>query len=127
MSGLEWVIEAYGCSAQKLRDLAVMRCLFAALIGDLDLRVVGDVVWHQFPEAGGITGLALLTESHLACHTFPEHESICLNLFSCRPHARWDFDGQLRLFLSAKAVRVRSLERNYEASEEDLAAGRGAS
>jgi len=96
-----------------LRDLALLRTLFAALIGDLGLHTVGEILWHQFPKTGGITGLALLSESHLACHTFPEHGSICLNLFSCRPRPRWDFETRLREYLGAQDVRVRDVTRDY--------------
>jgi S-adenosylmethionine decarboxylase len=113
MAGVEWIVEGHGCSPAGLRDLAALRVLFQAIIRDLDLHVVGEIVWHQFPETGGITGLALLSESHLTCHTFPEFGSLCLNLFSCRPRPEWDFAGRLRQHLSAEEVTVRSLPREY--------------
>ena len=113
MTGVEWIVEAQGCSAKALSDLTVLRALFGELITDLDLHVVGEPVWHQFPTTGGITGLALLSESHLACHTFPEHGSLCMNLFSCKPRPRWDFEIRLRERLLAEEVRVRSLNREY--------------
>lgn len=115
MSGVEWIVEAHGCLPGKLRDLAALQALFAALIEDLGLHTVGEIVWHQFPNTGGITGVALLSESHLACHTFPEHGSICLNLFSCRPRPRWDFEARLSQHLGAGDVRVRSVARDYAA------------
>jgi S-adenosylmethionine decarboxylase len=31
-----------------------------------------------------VTGVWLLSESHLAIHSFPEFRSACLNLFCCR-------------------------------------------
>jgi len=77
MSGIEWVVEAFGCSSQSLRDLAVLQDLFNSIIREMKLRPVGKTQWHQFPGTGGITGLCLLAESHLACHTFPEHGSLC--------------------------------------------------
>jgi S-adenosylmethionine decarboxylase len=125
MEGVEWIVEAHGCSPVDLRDLPVMRSLFAALIRDLDLRTVGEPLWHQFPSTGGITGLALLSESHLACHTFPEHKSICLNLFSCRPHPQWDFDVRLRQLLGAKHVNVRVVTRDYVGSNHAAAWSKG--
>ena len=57
--------------------------------------------------------MELLAESHLACHTFPEHGSICLNLFCCKPRPDWDFAGELATRLGARAVKVRSLDRPY--------------
>src|SRR5216684_3506472 len=80
MSGIEWVVEAFGCSSQSLRDTAVLQDLFNNIIREMKLRPVGETQWHQFPGTGGITGLCLLAESHLACHTFPEHGSLCMIL-----------------------------------------------
>ena len=75
---------------------ATLQALFARLIADLDLHPCGDGQWHQFPDSGGITGVDMLSESHLACHSFPEYGTLCLNLFCCRPRPDWDFAEQLR-------------------------------
>jgi S-adenosylmethionine decarboxylase len=121
MAGVEWIVEAYGCPPSGLRDLGVLRGLFVALIDDLGLHTVGDILWHQFPHTGGTTGLALLSESHLTCHTFPEHGSICLNLFSCRPRPQRDFETCLRKylrdFLGAERINVREVTRDYAPAE----------
>ena len=114
MPGCEWLIEAHGCDAASLADPRTLRALFAALISALDLHPVADAAWHQFPGSGGITGLCLLAESHLACHTFPEFGSLCLNVFCCRERPDWDFDDYLRQSFAATRVAIRKLERPYQ-------------
>jgi S-adenosylmethionine decarboxylase len=117
MTGVEWVVEAHACNAQALADPERLRRFFARLIGDLALRPVGEIRWHQFPGTGGITGLCLLAESHLACHTFPEYGTLCLNLFCCKPRAEWDFETNLKREFGARDVRVRRIERPYQTDE----------
>ena len=112
-SGCEWLIEACGCSAETLRSKESLRELFAELVRGLDLHPVGEATWHQFAENGGITGLALLQESHLACHTFPEFGALCLNVFCCRQRPDWEFEAYLKAAFAAQQVTVRRLERPY--------------
>ena len=118
MPGIEWVIEAHGCDGAGLAELPKLRALFADLVTAMTLRPVGEPVWHQFPTTGGITGLCLLAESHLACHTFPEHQSICLNVFCCQPRPDWDFAGYLKREFGATSVNVRRIERPYSHERE---------
>jgi S-adenosylmethionine decarboxylase len=118
MNGTEWIVEAYGCSARALRDVPTLQRLFDTVIRDLGLRPAAATQWHQFPEPGGVTGLCLLSESHLACHSFPEFESLCLNLFCCVPRAEWDFEAKLKAIVGAQSVSVRRLVRPYVAAHE---------
>jgi S-adenosylmethionine decarboxylase len=109
--GTEWLIEASGCDAGRLRDAAQLRAVFARAIGELELRVVGEQLWHTFPGEGGVTGLAMLTESHLACHTYPEFGVATFNLYCCRERPAWAWDERLREMLGASSVVVRDVSR----------------
>lgn len=109
--GYEWLIDADGCRPDLLADVAVLRAICDQLITQLDLHVVGEGLWHRFPSPGGITGLYLLTESHLACHTYPEVCMATFNLYSCRPRPCWSWEEKLREMLGATRVTIRSVAR----------------
>lgn len=109
--GTEWLIEAEGCDAEKLRDVESLRAVFRSIIADLDLKTVGKEVWHQFAGEKGITGLIALTESHLACHTYPEHRTATFNLYCCKNRPEWNWEKTLREMLGAENVRVRRINR----------------
>ena len=116
--GTEWLIEATGCDAERLRDEAGLRAVFDSVIADLGLKAI-DSIWHKFPGEGGVTGLVALTESHLACHTYPEHGTATFNLYCCRTRPEWDWEGELRTSLLAAEVSVTKIERG-EAKPQDL-------
>jgi S-adenosylmethionine decarboxylase len=118
--GTEWVVDASGCDAETLADIAHLRLLFDRIIRDLELHVVGEICWHQFPEPGGVTGLALLSESHLTCHTYPEFGAASFNLYCCRNRTTWPWEKMLREMLGATEVNARVLERLSYANETKL-------
>jgi S-adenosylmethionine decarboxylase len=109
--GTEWLIDAAGCTPAALGDVHVFRALCERIVAELDLHVVGHPVWHQFAPPGGLTGLYLLSESHLACHSYPEHGVVTFNLHCCRSRPRWCWESALRDALGAETVRVREVER----------------
>ena len=112
-TGIEWLVDARGCDPARLSSPKALAALFDEIVADLDLHVVGTPVFHKFPGAGGVTGFAVLSESHLSIHTFPEHSSACLNLFCCRPRRDADWSALLAKHLGATDVDVRRAERHY--------------
>jgi len=111
--GDEWIVEARGCDAVRLADVQALQQLFASVVEELALNPVGEAQWHRFPGPGGVTGMLMLSESHLTVHTFPEHASACLNLFCCTPRATWAWQARLHELLGATEVQVRHVRREY--------------
>lgn len=114
--GTEWLIEAEGCDPERLRDEALLRGVLGRVLSDLDLKSIGSV-WHKFPGEGGVTGLIALTESHLACHTYPEHGTATFNLYCCRTRPEWDWETELKHSLAAASVMITKIERGTASDE----------
>jgi S-adenosylmethionine decarboxylase len=123
--GTEWLIDASGCDADALADVERLRAVFDGVISDLDLHVVGEIAWAKFSEPGGVSGLALLSESHLTCHTYPEFRAATFNLYCCRERTTWPWETMLKQMLGATEVHVyvfeRTLHERMPALEEAVA------
>jgi len=115
--GTEWLVEAAGCDKAALRDEGRVRSVLDTLIADLGLKSVGSV-WHKFEGEGGVTGLIALTESHLACHTYPEYGIATFNLYCCRTRPEWDWETNLKSRLGASNVMVTKIERGESGSQD---------
>lgn len=110
-TGIEWIIDAHDCHPDALRDLAGVQRFCGQIVAELHLHVVGEPAWHQFPWPAGVTGLFLLTESHLAVHTYPELGLATFNLYCCRARPVWPWAHRLEQAWGAKHVIVRQVRR----------------
>lgn len=69
-----------------MTDPHALRSLCLAAVRDAVLQPVGEL-FHTFPgsdgKKGGVTGVVLLAESHLAVHTWPELQAVTLDVYVC--------------------------------------------
>jgi S-adenosylmethionine decarboxylase len=127
-TGLEWIVDGRGCAAALLSSVDRVRRLCERIVVEMHLSVVGSPQWRKFDGPGGVTGLYLLSESHLAVHTFPEFGLLCLNVYCCRPRTCPDWESVLRAELDATDVVVRELTRGLsDSARTALVAGGAAS
>ena len=83
MNGLHLVADLYACrgDARYLTDRELLRQLCMETVQNAGLTSLGDL-FHQF-EGNGVTGAVVLAESHLAIHTWPELNSVTLDVYVC--------------------------------------------
>ncbi len=83
MNGLHILAEFHACEGERrlLLDAGMLAALCRRACATAGLLVVAEA-FHQFPAAGA-TGALVLAESHLAIHTWPELESVTLDLYVC--------------------------------------------
>lgn len=111
ITGCEFVVDASGCDPARLASRDALDTLVQTIVSDLGLTPVADMQWHAFGGPGGITGLLMLSESHLALHTFPERGYAAFNLYHCTGQAEWPWKDRLRDLIGATDVDVRKLTR----------------
>lgn len=84
--GLHLLIDFWG--AKHLQDEARIEASMRAAAEACGATVLG-VNLHNFGGSGGITGVAILAESHISIHTWPETGYAALDIFmcgTCDPH-----------------------------------------
>ena len=119
-AGTEWIVNAAGCAEDRLRDLVLLRRICDDILSDLRLTVADGPLWRKFPAPGGVTGLYLLTESHLACHTFPAHGLATFNVYCCSQLPEWPWKENLERELAATVVDVSRIDRGEAVIERAL-------
>ena len=88
MNGLHLTADLRDCNAAQplMHDPAALRALCLQAVREAGLQTVGEL-FHRFPSPGGITGVVLLAESHLAVHTWPELGAVTLDVYVCNVSA----------------------------------------
>lgn len=114
--GCEFVVDASGCDPARLTSRDALDALVQTIVREMDLHPVAPMQWHVFGGPGGITGLLMLAESHLALHTFPERGYAAFNLYHCAAQPEWPWEARLRDRLGAQEVSVRRLTRGETSS-----------
>lgn len=83
MHGLHLLVDLDGCATDALwRDATALTARCEAIAIEAGLTVVGRH-WHAFGGEGGVTGVLLLAESHLAVHTWPELHAATFDIYVC--------------------------------------------
>jgi S-adenosylmethionine decarboxylase proenzyme len=83
MHGIHLTAELHECAAAGLlAEPEGLRRLCRRAVAEAGLTPVGEI-FHHFSPGGGITGVVLLAESHLAVHTWPELGAVTLDVYVC--------------------------------------------
>jgi S-adenosylmethionine decarboxylase len=87
--GRHILAEIYGCDSDILNDREMIEKIFvdAALESGAEVR---EVAFHKFSPQG-VSGVVVISESHLAIHTWPELGYAAVDVFTCGDRVNpWD-------------------------------------
>lgn len=89
-SGTHLLADLFGCDG--LDDIDRIEATLRAAVKAAGATLL-ELRLHGFGEGKGVTGVALLAESHISIHTWPEHDYAAADIFLCgRTH---DLDAAL--------------------------------
>jgi S-adenosylmethionine decarboxylase len=82
--GKHCILELYDCNHERLDDEAFLRDAITSAAKRAGATLLHLVTHHFEPQ--GVTGLALLAESHISIHTWPESGYAAVDVFTCGDH-----------------------------------------
>ncbi|MBM7571955.1 adenosylmethionine decarboxylase [Aquibacillus albus] len=79
--GRHVIAEMWDCNIDKLNDMGLIEQIFvnAALKAGAEIR---EVAFHKFAPYG-VSGVVIISESHLTIHSFPEHGYASIDVYTC--------------------------------------------
>ena len=109
--GKHLLLELYRCDFEKLNDESYLRCSLnrAAKVAN---ATVLNLISNKF-EPQGVTAIALLAESHISIHTWPESNYSAVDIFTCGRNMLPELASQYLIeALKAEEHSLRVIERN---------------
>ena len=105
------LLELYGCDYEKLNDESFLRCTLNRA-AKLAKATVLNLISNKF-EPQGVTAIALLAESHISIHTWPESNYSAIDIFTCGQNMMPELASQYLIeALKAEEHFLRVIERN---------------
>lgn len=79
--GRHLLLDLYGCAREPLNDSSLLERLLEGAAEQAGTRIVARV-FHSFAPHG-VTGVIVISESHLSIHTWPEQGYAALDFYTC--------------------------------------------
>jgi len=108
--GRHVLVELYECHPDFLNDIELVKDAMLEGARKAKLTIV-DSIFHKFAPHG-VSGVVVISESHLAIHTWPEYGYAALDFFTCGPDTDpWIAQGYVTAGFKAKKVTCMELKR----------------
>lgn len=117
--GRHLTIDMYGCSFENLNNLDFIKEAMLTAITESNMILL-NFTYHKF-EPQGITALALLAQSHMSVHTYPEKGYAAIDVFTCGDASRPDHVVTvLRRLLKPEKIKITNIKRGDFGSISDM-------
>ncbi|MFP3254842.1 MAG: adenosylmethionine decarboxylase [Thermoplasmata archaeon] len=116
--GIHIIADFYGVDKDKITYVEQIKPIFEETVRYAGLTKISSDYYQFKPK--GCSGIVLIAESHLSFHTWPEHELITLDIYTCGdPKQAYLALEFLERALSPKKTSQMIIERGTEVQEEN--------
>ena len=79
--GRHFILEMWDCNREIVNDAEKIMQILSEAVNDAGATIIKQF-YHEF-DPPGITGVAILAESHISIHTWPKEGYVAVDLFTC--------------------------------------------
>lgn len=116
-SGTHLLIDLWG--GARLDDIGYIEKSLRACVVACNATLL-HIHLHQFSDSGGISGVAVLAESHMSVHTWPERDYAAFDVFMCGEAIPLNAVEILRSAFNPERIEVKELLRGRSEPQGDV-------
>lgn len=113
-AGTHLILDFWG--GKKLDDLELMERALRECVDKCRATLL-HIHLHHFTPNGGISGVAVLAESHISVHTWPERDFAAFDIFMCGNAKPEEAISVLKRAFSPKTMKITENLRGVEGHE----------
>jgi S-adenosylmethionine decarboxylase len=111
--GNHYIVEASGCRAEIIKSVEKVEQILVRAAEVANVQV-WSISFHRF-QPHGVSGVVVISESHLSVHTWPELGYVALDIYTCGESAKPDDAVEYALEqFGATSVHVTEITRGLE-------------
>lgn len=116
--GYHTLIELYDCNKQTINNTLIVEQTLLEAAKIANLSVVNSVI-HEFNPIG-VSGVVVIKESHISVHTWPEHNYVALDFFTCNhSYALEKAIAFIKTTFEAQTIEIKTIIRGEKAIKPD--------
>lgn len=122
--------------ATAMGSVENVKAMLSELVGALGMRMLGNAHMYEveteisklgvepFEDEGGVTGVAVLSTSHVSIHTWPLRPFFVMDVYSCRDFEPAVVETVLAKHLGAHALRITDVSHSLKYDDGEVAANK---
>ncbi len=107
-AGIHLLIEVW--KSPYLADLPYLEKVLRKCVQACQATLL-NIDLHEFSPNGGVSGVAILQESHISIHTWPEYEYAAMDIFVCGTVDPYKAIPVIKEFLTPENVQISEIKR----------------
>lgn len=107
--GNHLIVDLYQCDKDIINNIELIKIIIHDTIDQIGAKLISEG-YKEFSPIG-ISAFAIISESHISIHTWPEYEFAAVDIFSCNRQLTSDICEYIQMKLYAKQIKTKLISR----------------